>query len=254
MAEAALRAAQAEAKNADITLERSTTLLEKNTAPQALVDTNTAAVAQAHAAVDQDTANVAFEHKQIAVLDAQEAVTKAQMASSEAALLSTKFALEDTEIWVPIDGVVANLQTRVGAYVASGVQMMSIVPINNLWIDANYRETQIYRMKPGDPARIYMDSYPQMQLCGYVEWIAQASGTEFALIPPDNATGNFTKIVAVSRSEYASTRVMRISLARPGMSVETAVAVSNSEQGFAAERARTIGCSFDRQRMLSSAH
>jgi len=110
-------------------------------------------------------------------------------------LLSTKFALADTAVWAPIDGVVANRKTRVGEYVAAGTRMLSIVPINDLWVEANYRETQIGRMKVGDPVRIDVDTYPDRPICGYVEAILPAAGSEFALIPPDNATGNFTKVV-----------------------------------------------------------
>jgi membrane fusion protein, multidrug efflux system len=246
VAQAALQSAQAQVKNADITLQRSTTLLARNDAPQSTVDANTAAAAQAHAAADQASANLTYEHGQMIVLDAREAVAKAQIASAEAALLSAKFDLDDTETWAPIDGIVANLKTRVGMYVAAGTQMMSIVPIHDLWIDANYRETQITYMKPGDPARISLDTYPQTPLCGYVESVAPASGTEFALIPPDNATGNFTKIVRrfTVRLRF-NARESKASLARPGMSVETAVAVSSPGGAAAAERASTIGCSFD---------
>jgi membrane fusion protein (multidrug efflux system) len=245
VAEAALQSAQAQVKNADITLQRSTTLLAKNAGPQSTVDSDTAADAQAHAAVDQATANLTYEHGQMTVLDAQEAVAKAQIASAEAALLSAKFDLDDTEAWAPIDGIVASLKTRIGTYVAVGTQMMSIVPIHDLWIGANYRETQITYMKPGDPARISLDTYPQMPLCGYVESIAPASGTEFALIPPDNATGNFTKIVRrFSVRLRFNARESKASLARPGMSVETAIAVSSPGGAAAADRAR-IGCPFD---------
>lgn len=246
VAQAALQSAQAQVKNADITLQRSTTLLAKNAAPQSAVDSDTAADAAAHAAVDQASANLTYEHGQMTVLDAQEAVAKAQVASAEAALLSAKFDLDDTETWSPIDGIVANLKTRVGTYVAAGTQMMSIVPIHDLWIDANYRETQITYMKAGDPARINVDAYPQTPLCGWVESIAPASGTEFALIPPDNATGNFTKIVRrfTIRLRF-NAREANASLARPGMSVETVVAVSPSGKDSATERARSIGCTFD---------
>ena len=246
VAEAALQSAQAQVKNADITLRRSTTLLAKSAVPQSTVDSDTAADAQAQATVDQATANLAYEHGQMTVLDAQEAVAKAQIASAEAALLSAKFDLDDTETWTPVDGIVANLKTRIGSYVAAGTQMMSIVPIHDLWIDANYRETQITYMKPGDPARISLDTYPNMPLCGYVESIAPASGTEFALIPPDNATGNFTKIVRrfTVRLRF-NARESKASLARPGMSVETAVAVSSPGGAAAAQRARAIGCPFD---------
>jgi membrane fusion protein, multidrug efflux system len=246
VARAAMQSAQAQVKNADITLQRSTTLLAKNAAPQSTVDSDTAADAQTHAALDQATANLTYETGQMTVLDAQEAVAKAQIAAADAALLSAKFDLDDTETWAPIDGIIANLKTRVGTYVAAGTAMMSLVPIHNLWIDANYRETQMTYMKPGDPVRISVDSYPQTPLCGYVESIAPASGSEFALIPPDNATGNFTKIVRrfTVRLRF-NAREPNASLARPGQSVETAVAVSTPGAAAAADRARTIGCSFD---------
>jgi membrane fusion protein (multidrug efflux system) len=246
VAEAALRSAQAQAKNADVTLQRATTLEAKSVASQSAVDTDTAAAAQSHASVDQATANVAYEHEQIALLDAQEAVKRAQIASSETALLSAQFALNDTETWAPIDGVVANVQTRVGTYVAAGTRMMSVVPINNLWIEANYRETQISYMKPGDPVRVSVDTYPQTPLCGYVESVAPASGSEFALIPPDNATGNFTKVVRrfTVRVRFNASET-NAGLARPGMSVETAVAASKPDAPSASDRGRAIECSFD---------
>ena len=246
VAEAALRSAQAQTKNADLTLQRATTLAAKSFATQASVDADTAAATQARSAVDQAEANIAFEREQLVVIDSNEAVAKAQVASAEEALLSAKFALEDTEIWAPIDGVVANRKTRVGEYVTAGTRMLSIVPIDNLWIEANYRETQVGRMKIGDPVRVDVDTYPGKALCGYVESIAPASGSEFALIPPDNATGNFTKIVRrfTVRIRFNASEA-NASLMRPGMSVETEVAVSTADNAFPTERARRIACSFD---------
>jgi membrane fusion protein, multidrug efflux system len=246
VAEAALRSAQAQTKNADLTLQRATTLAAKSFATQASVDADTAAATQARSAVDQAEANIAFEREQLVVIDSNEAVAKAQVASAEAALLSAKFALEDTEIWAPIDGVVANRKTRVGEYVTAGTRMLSIVPIDKLWIEANYRETQVGRMKIGDPVRVDVDTYPGKALCGYVESIAPASGSEFALIPPDNATGNFTKIVRrfTVRIRFNASEA-NASLMRPGMSVETEVAVSTEDNVSATERARRIACSFD---------
>jgi membrane fusion protein, multidrug efflux system len=246
VAEAALRSAEAQAKNAEITLGRATELLQKTVGTQATVDASTAAAAQQRAAVDQAAANVSYEHEQMVVIDSNEAVAKAGVASAQAALLSAKFALEDTEIWAPINGIVANRQTRVGEYVTAGTHMLSIVPTDNLWIAANYRETQIERMKVGDPVRIAVDTYPGASLCGYVESIAPASGSEFALIPPDNATGNFTKIVRrfTVRIRFNATEA-NAALARPGMSVETAVAVSTPDGASPTKRGRRVDCSFD---------
>jgi membrane fusion protein (multidrug efflux system) len=246
VAEAALRSTEAQAKNADITLGRSTELLQKSAGTQATVDASTAAAATTHASVDQAMANLAFEREQFAVIDANETAAKAQVASAEANLLSSKFALQDTEIWSPIDGLVANRKTRVGEYVTAGTRMLSVVPINNLWIEANYRETQVGQMKVGDPVRAHLDSYPGKPLCGYVEAIAPASGSEFALIPPDNATGNFTKIVRrfTVRIRF-NAREPNAEFARPGMSVETAVAVTGGANASASAVATRIGCIFD---------
>jgi membrane fusion protein (multidrug efflux system) len=245
VAEAALRSAQEQTKNAEVALQRSTILAARSFASQATVDANTAAAAQTRSAVDEATANLAFEHEQVVVIDSNGAVTKAQVAFAEAALLSAKFALDDTEIWAPIDGIVGDWKTRVGEYVAAGTQMISIVRTDNLWIEANYRETQVGHMKVGDPVRVYVDTYPGKAICGYVESMAPASGSEFALIPPDNATGNFTKIVRrfTVRIRFNASEA-NAALARPGMSVETAVAVSTEDNASATERARRIGCAF----------
>jgi len=246
VAEATLRAAEATAKNADLTLSRASVLAQKSVGTVSAVDSATAEAAQAHAAVDQATANLGYEREQIVVIDSNEAVAKAQVGSANAALLSAKFALNDTEVWAPIAGIVASRKTRVGEYVTAGTHILSIVPIDNLWIDANYRETQIEHMQVGDPVHIDVDVYPGKPLCGYIESIAPASGSEFALIPPDNATGNFTKIVRrfTVRIRFNAREVNAV-LARPGMSVETAVAVTTSDGASPAARGQRVGCTFD---------
>jgi membrane fusion protein (multidrug efflux system) len=124
--------------------------------------------------------------------------------------------------------------------------MLSVVPTSNLWIEANYRETQTGEMRIGDPVRVRIDTYAGKSLCGYVEAIAPASGSEFALIPPDNATGNFTKIVRRFTVRIRlNAREPAAELARPGMSVETAVAVTRGAKASASEIAARIGCVFD---------
>jgi membrane fusion protein (multidrug efflux system) len=246
VAEAALRSAEAQAKNSETTLMRATILYQKSFGSQAARDDAQAAGVKAHSAVDEATANLAYENQQLVVIDANETVAKARVDSAEAALLSTKFALADTAVWAPIDGVVANRKTRVGEYVAAGTRMLSVVPIDNLWVEANYRETQTGHMKVGDPVRIDVDTYPGRPICGYVEAIAPAAGAEFALVPPDNATGNFTKIVRrfTVRIRF-SPRDANASLARPGMSVETAVAVSTPDDASPGEPGNRVGCAFD---------
>jgi membrane fusion protein, multidrug efflux system len=246
VADAALRSAGAQAKNSDTTLMRASVLAKDKFGTQAALDDAQAAEVKAHSDVDQATANLAYENQQLVVIDANEAVAKAGIDSANAALLSAKFALADTAVWAPIDGIVANRKTRVGEYVVAGTDMLSIVPTQDLWVEANYRETQIGRMKAGDPVRIDVDTYPGKPICGYVEAILPAAGSEFALIPADNATGNFTKIVRrfTVRIRFKR-RDANASLARPGMSVETAVAVSTPDNASPTERGNRIGCAFD---------
>jgi membrane fusion protein (multidrug efflux system) len=246
VAAAALRSAEAQAKNSDTTLMRASVLAKDKFGTQAALDDAQAADVKAHSDVDQATANLAYENQQLVVIDANEAVARARIDSAAAALLSAKFALADSAVWAPIDGIVANRKTRVGEYVAAGTGMLSIVPIENLWVEANYRETQIGRMKAGDPVRIDVDTYPGKPICGYVEAILPAAGSEFALIPPDNATGNFTKIVRrfTVRIRF-NRRDANAALARPGMSVDTAVAVSTPDNASPTERGNRVGCEFD---------
>lgn len=246
VADAALRSAEAQAKNSDTILMRASVLAKDKFGTQAALDAAQATEVKAHSDVDQATANLAYENQQLVVIDANEAVAKARIDSAGAALLSAKFALADTAVWAPIDGIVANRKTRVGEYVAAGTGMLSIVPVENLWVEANYRETQIGRMKAGDPVRIDVDTYPGRPVCGYVEAILPAAGSEFALIPSDNATGNFTKIVRrfTVRIRF-NRRDANTALARPGMSVETAVAVSTPDNASPTERGNRVGCKFD---------
>jgi membrane fusion protein (multidrug efflux system) len=246
VAEAALRSAEAQAKNSDTTLMRATILAKDRFGTQAALDDAQAAEVKAHSEVDQATANLAYENQQLVVIDANVGVAKARVDSAEAALLSAKFALADTAVWAPIDGVVANRKTRVGEYVSTGTRMLSIVPTDNLWVEANYRETQVGRMNVGDPVRVDVDTYSGRPICGYVEAILPAAGAEFALVPPDNATGNFTKIVRrfTVRIRF-NRRDANAVLARPGMSVETAVAVSIPGDASPTERGSRVGCSFD---------
>jgi membrane fusion protein, multidrug efflux system len=246
VAEAALRSAEAQAKNSDTTLMRATILAKDRFGTQAALDDAQAAEVKAHSEVDQARANLAYENQQLVVIDANVGVAKAKVGSAEAALLTAKFALADTAVWAPIDGIVANRKTQVGEYVAAGTRMLSIVPIENLWVEANYRETQVGGMKVGDPVRVGVDTYPDKPICGYVEAILPAAGSEFALVPPDNATGNFTKIVRrfTVRIRF-SPRDANAALARPGMSVETAVAVSIPDNAAPTERGNRVDCSFD---------
>ena len=152
-------------------------------------------IAAAKASVARDQASLVTALKQVDVLKAELAQAEATLARSEAAQNQAELNLSYTDIVSPGDGVVGNRTLRVGQYVQAGTQLMSVVPVAQAYIVANYKETQLTDVRPGQPVEIEVDTFPGVAVRGHVDSIAPASGQEFALLPPDNATGNFTKIV-----------------------------------------------------------
>jgi membrane fusion protein (multidrug efflux system) len=152
-------------------------------------------IAAAKASVARDQASLITALKQVDVLKAELAQAEAALARSEAVQNQAELNLSYTDIVSPGDGVVGNRTLRVGQYVQAGTQLMSVVPVAQAYIVANYKETQLTNVRPGQPVEIEVDTFPGVAVRGHVDSIAPASGQEFALLPPDNATGNFTKIV-----------------------------------------------------------
>src|ERR1700722_11525159 len=152
-------------------------------------------IAAAQATVQRDTANVAAALKQVDLLKAEIAQAKAARGRAAAARDQAEPNLGYTTIVAPIDGVVGNRSLRVGQYVQAGTQLMSVVPLASAYVVANYKETQLTDVREGQAVTIAVDTFPGQVVHGHVDSIAPASGQEFALLPPDNATGNFTKVV-----------------------------------------------------------
>jgi len=140
------------------------------------------------------TAEVDAQTKQRAVLDAQEQQLQADLNAKKEALKVAQTNLDYTRIMAPTDGIVGERKVRVGQLVSPGTQVLSLVE-NTIWVQANYKETQLTNVAKGDAAEITIDTFPGVVLKGHVEEIAPASGSQFALLPPDNASGNYTKIV-----------------------------------------------------------
>jgi membrane fusion protein (multidrug efflux system) len=140
------------------------------------------------------TAEVDAQVKQLAVLDAQEQQLQADLRAKKESLKVAQTNLDYTRILAPSDGIVGERKVRVGQLVSPGTQVLSLVE-STIWVQANYKETQLTNVKKGDTAEITIDTFPGVVLKGHVEEIAPASGSQFALLPPDNATGNYTKIV-----------------------------------------------------------
>jgi membrane fusion protein (multidrug efflux system) len=177
-------------------------------------------IAGAQAAVQRDTANLASALKQVDLLKAEIAQATASLARANAAQNQAELNLGYTSVVAPIDGIVGNRSLRVGQFVQAGTQLMSVVPAAGAYVVANYKETQLTDVRQGQPVDIAVDMFPGHIVHGRVDSIAPASGQEFALLPPDNATGNFTKVVqripvkiALDRDNDSLVEL------RPGMSV-----------------------------------
>ena len=149
---------------------------------------------QARAQLSSRSAEVDAQIKQRAVLDAQEQQLQADLNAKQEALKVAQTNLDYTRIVAPTDGVVGERKVRIGQLVSPGTQVISLVE-NTIWVQANYEETQLTNVAKGDSAEIRIDTFPGVVLRGHVEEIAPASGSQFALLPPDNATGNYTKVV-----------------------------------------------------------
>jgi membrane fusion protein (multidrug efflux system) len=155
----------------------------------------TSRISAARASVARSEADLASAVGQVDVLKAELAQAKAAVARSEATREQAELNLSYTSIVAPVDGVVGNRTLRVGQYVQAGTQLMAVVPTQSAYIVANYKETQLTGVRPGQPVEVSVDMFPGIVFRGQVDSIAPASGQEFALLPPDNATGNFTKVV-----------------------------------------------------------
>lgn len=150
---------------------------------------------QLNAQLGQNQAQAEAAARQLAVLAAQEQQAQAAVAAAHAALALAQINLGYTRIVAPQDGVIAQRQVKPGQYVGVGTQITSLTPLPHVWVIANYKETQLTHMAVGERAEIRIDAYPGHVLKGHVIGFAPGSGAQFALLPPDNATGNFTKVV-----------------------------------------------------------
>jgi len=180
-AEAQVAQAQAQAEKAHADLERIKPLAEKDIVPKQALD---AAEAAARAA------DAALAAAQAALLGADARVAAARAARDQAAL-----NLSYTRIIAPAEGVVSKKTVEIGQLVQPGQPLMSLVPLSDVWITANLKETQTADVTPGDPVDFTVDAYPGRHITGHVESLSPATGAKFSLLPPDNATGNFTKVV-----------------------------------------------------------
>ena len=159
------------------------------------VDESDAARSRAEAGVSAASATVEAQRQRIAVLATQREAAVAAVAQAKALRDLAGIDLDSTVVRAPVGGVIGNRQIRVGRFVAPGVPLLDIVPVDNLWLVANFKETQLQHIRPGQRARITIDGYPDEAFEGVVDSFAPGSGSAFSLLPADNATGNFVRVV-----------------------------------------------------------
>lgn len=204
--------------------ERQQSLTQTEAGTRQKLEQATAAYARAQADVRASRALIAAQRHQLEVLSGTKKQRAADLQAAKALLTAARLKLGYTKIVAPFDGVVGERQVQPNDYVNIGSNLIDVVPLPNVYVIANYKETQLTRVKPGQPVDVTVDSFPNQQLHGRVERIAPASGSQFALLPPDNATGNFTKVVqripvriALDKGQPLLERLL------PGMSVVTGI-------------------------------
>jgi membrane fusion protein (multidrug efflux system) len=195
--------------------------------------------AVARASVARDRASLETATRQLDVLKAELGQAQATLARDEATQRQADLNLSYTAIVSPVVGTVGNRTLRVGQYVQAGTQLMAVVPTEAAYIIANYKETQLTDVRPGQAAQVEVDTFPGVTFKGHVDSIAPASGQEFALLPPDNATGNFTKIVQRIPVKIVLDPGSPLAAElRPGMSVYPTIETKSQQRQAAAGSAK----------------
>ncbi|MBZ9866400.1 HlyD family secretion protein [Mesorhizobium sp. CA15] len=224
-AEAQKQSAAADLQLARANLDRYITLQKNGTASDQKLQDAQAAYDKARASVDGAAANLSAQGLKLDVLDAQLAGAQAALSQSRAALDLATFDLANTVVRAPVDGIVGNRQIRVGRYVTAGTVALDIVPVEGVWIVANFKETQLEQVQVGQKVRVTVDEYPGLKIDGVVDSFAPASGAAFSLLPPDNATGNFIRVVQRVPVKIRMTHNPLPGRLVPGLSARVAIAV-----------------------------
>jgi membrane fusion protein (multidrug efflux system) len=233
-AEAQRVSAQAREVEARQEQERQQSLSQSEAGTRQKLEQAVADYARAQADVKASGAVIAAQRHQLEVLSGTKKQRAADLLGAKATLAAARLRLGYTKITAPFDGVVGERQVQPGDYVNIGTNLINVVPLPNVYVIANYKETQLTHVGPGQGVDVTVDSFPDQTLHGRVERISPASGSQFALLPPDNATGNFTKVVqripvriVLDPGQKLLERLL------PGMSAETRI---HTDQASADER------------------
>ncbi|QIO30736.1 HlyD family secretion protein [Bradyrhizobium sp. 1(2017)] len=231
-AQAARLSAEAMEVEAKQEQERQQSLSQTESGTRQRLEQAVAAYAKAQADVRASRAVIAAQQHQLEVLQGNRKQRAADVEAAKATLASAKLKLGYTKITAPFDGVVGERQVQPGDYVNIGTNLINVVPLPKVYVIANYKETQLTHVRPGQPVEITVDSFPRETLRGRVERIAPATGAQVALLPPDNATGNFTKVVQriPVRIQFDDGQPLLTRLV-PGMSVVTSIDTASTNGG-----------------------
>ncbi len=219
-AKATVDASKASLDFAQSDAARSARLISNGAGTQSRAEETQSASKQAAAAVERDQAALVAAQNKVPVLQTQRDQAVAQRDRAAAAVRQAELNLSYTDIVAAVDGTVGARSIRVGQYVTSGTQLMAVVPLHSVYVVANFKETQLTYVRPGQSVEIRVDSFPDVAIKGHVDSLSPASGLEFSLLPPDNATGNFTKIVQRIPVKIVIDDEQLAGLLRSGMSVE----------------------------------
>jgi membrane fusion protein (multidrug efflux system) len=226
-AKAQVVSAEAGLKRAGLDFDRQQALSTKGFASHATYEVSEATRDQGIAALKSAQAAYDAARDNVEVTKAQQAEARAQLAELQTTLAKAERDLDFTAVRAPVDGTFSNRLVNTGDFIVVGQRLGNVVPLNDVFIDANFKETQLKRIRPGQPVMISVDAYGHRKFAGFVDSISPAAGSVFTLLPPDNATGNFTKIVQRLPVRVRVPKdVAKQNLLRAGMSVYATVDTS----------------------------
>lgn len=229
-------AATVKSTEASLTLQklerrRTAELAKENFATKRTLDQANAALTDWSGRLEGAAAGLDAAKASALIAEAQEQEAAAALASAEARLDLARQSLDNTKVRAPKDGVAGNLAAREGQYVNPGQRLVSVIPLTEVYVVANFKETQIGRIRPGAKVSLEVDAYPGIEIEGEVDSLAPASGAEFSLLPPENATGNFTKVVQRMPVRINVTHAPATIALLPGLSVTAAVDTRGGAKG-----------------------
>jgi membrane fusion protein, multidrug efflux system len=219
-ARASLDASNASLVFAKAEAERNARLIATGAGSQSKAQETQSQMDQASAGVERDQAALVAAQNKVPVLSTQRDQAVSQRDRAAAIARQAELNLSYADIVAAVDGTIGARSIRVGQFVTQGTQLMAVVPLHSAYVVANFKETQLTHVQPGQPVAIKVDSYPDLKVRGHVDSISPASGLEFSLLPPDNATGNFTKIVQRIPVKIVIDDEATAGVLRSGMSVE----------------------------------